>query len=133
MLFQLDNERVAYRPFPLLSQLVLAAAAGTHGALMFREGQWLDSGINLSRAILLLASLLIYLVSIYQIHHRRETGGLRDLVTAVAISGAGIYMIVHAIFIAKGDQRGLIFLFVPPLQWLIFAVALVLAPPTKPH
>jgi hypothetical protein len=124
---------MAYRPLPLLSQVVLIAAAGTHVALMFREGQWLDAGINMARAILLLVSLLVYLVSMQQVHQRRENGGLRDLLTAVAISGAGIYMIVHAIFISKGDQRGLIFLFVPPLQWLVFAVARLLAPPARPR
>ena len=53
----------------------------------------------------------------------------RCVVTALAVSGAGIYLIVRALFIAGGDQRGLVFLFVPPLQWIIFAAAHILAPP----
>jgi hypothetical protein len=122
-----------YRPPQLLAQLVLAAAALAHIVLMFREGQWLDSGINATRAILCLASLLVYAVAMQQVHRRRDAGGLRGLGMAIAVSGAGIYMIVHAIFITKGDQRGLIFLFVPPLQWLVFAVALLLAPPARPR
>jgi hypothetical protein len=122
---------VAYRPTQCLSQFVLVAAAGAHVALMFREGQWLDSGINLARGVFVVASLLVYLVSMHRVHQRRQTGALRDLLTVVAISGVGIYVIVHAIFISQGDQRGLIFLFVPPLQWLVFTVALLLAPPAK--
>lgn len=96
---------------------------------MFREGHWLESRLNLSRVIFCLASLLIYVVSAWRIHQRRETDSLRDLIPALAASSAGIYLIIHALFISKGDQRGLIFLFVPPLQWII---ALALTPFTSP-
>ena len=114
---------MAYPPSTLLTQLVLAASATAHVALMFREGQWTRSSLNLSMVVFCAASLAVYLVAALQAHRRRAKRPVHDLTVALAFCGAGLGTILDAIFVNRGDQRGLVFLFIPPLQWLIYIVA----------
>lgn len=118
--------RVAVFTFWLL---VCSAAAGWTLMLMAQEGKWVERSLSQPVAPVLLSAftLLPFLVLLIAIW--RALGEARKLMLVSAIAaitvGIGVYIVYQALFVSRGDQRGLIFVFVPPIQLVgaIFALA----------
>jgi hypothetical protein len=100
--------------------LICSAAAGWTILLMAREGGWSErAGLQFVAPALFSAfALLPFIVLLVAV--RRSLGDAKKalLVSAIAAVtvGVGVYMVYDALFVSRGDQRGLIFIFVPPVQ-----------------
>ena len=96
--------------------------------LMAREGGWSErAGSQLvAPALFSVFALLPFIVLLVAI--RRSLGDAKTalLVSAIAAVtvGVGVYMVYDALFVSRGDQRGLIFIFVPPVQLIGAILAL---------
>lgn len=106
-----------------MTRALLAAAAAAHAVLMFREGQWLSSGVTATRLLFCLASLGVYAACAWR---SSKVAVWRSLAPAVV----GLGVILWALCVTRGDQRGVVFVLVVPLQWFA-AAACLLGPETS--
>lgn len=103
----------------LLALPLLAAAAAAHLVLMFREGRWLEHPMTAGRMLFTLFSVAVYAAAAARVALKRSRGAA---IAAVGVIGVAAWAIGDALFVHRGDQRGLVFVFLPPLQWIIFAI-----------
>jgi len=104
--------------------VVFTAAAGLTILLMAREGRWIENWPQMGAwqliVRLLLCGFALLPFVLLSIAMRRSLHNPKRLIAVSAIAlitvAAGIYAIYDALFVTRGDQRGLIFLFVPPLE-----------------
>ena len=103
---------------------VLGVAAAVQVLLMVREGHWHRHGINATIALFVLISLAPYAAAAWRMRARASASPRKDLVLALLLAAAGPGIAAWGIFVTGGDQRGLVFLFLPPLQALVLLVSL---------
>ena len=118
----------------LLIALLWAAAIWTL-ACMTHEGAWASDWATMSaiRRIMVISlsilTLTPYALLTVTVWRLALQGRRLALVAAIALmtAGAGVLAIGQALFVSRGDQRGLIFLFVPPIQLAGAMLAFVLS------
>jgi hypothetical protein len=108
--------------------LLCSGAAGWTLILMAQEGMWGQrSGSQLVAPVLFsaftLLPFIVLLIAIWRALGEAKQFLLVSAAAAVTV-GLGVYMVYDALFVSQGDQRGLIFIFVPPVQLIgaIFAL-----------
>ena len=118
----------------LLWVAICAAAAGWIIVLMWREGawQWTHMALGQRTAVLLLTAFALAPFVLLVLAVWRSLADAKRLIRVSAIGlitmAVGIYLVYDALFVSRGDQRGLIFLFVPPIQLVGAIIALAFTP-----
>ena len=136
-----SSQAMTIRAVRLLLVVLLCSAAIWTLARMAHEGAWVRGWAGLSAvarisalswsalAILPFALLALALT-------RPNLGGLRFAwVAAIAVLtvDAGVFVIWQALDVVRGDQRGLVFLFVPPIQLVGAVLALAASSGRRPR
>jgi hypothetical protein len=102
---------------------------------MNNEGLWISQWSSLTTSehltILLIISFALLPFFIFALALWRSLKILKihlivSLITVASV-GLGIYMIYYSLFISSGDQRGLIFIFVLPLNLLGSVLAAIIS------
>ena len=123
------------RSLRLLLIALLCAAGFWTLVLMTHEGAWAAGWATMSamrRIMVVTLSILTlspYALLTVAVWRPALEGRRLALVAAIALAtaGAGVFAIGQALFVSHGDQRGLIFLFVPPIQLAGAMLAFVLS------
>lgn len=105
--------------------LALIATAAAHVVLMFREGGWHRIPLTPGRLLFCAFTLSVYAAAVWRARHSRGWG---DAAAAWLVCLLAFVVLGDALFLSKGDQRGLVFVFLPPLQWLAWAAVAGLWP-----
>lgn len=119
----------------IFSSIILVISAIWILYQMSNEGLWISqwSSMTTSEHIIILLiisfALLPFFIFALALWHSLKifkTHLIVSLITLASI-GLGIYMIYHSLFISSGDQRGLIFIFVLPLNLLGSVLAAIIS------
>lgn len=119
----------------IFSSIILVFSAIWILYQMNNEGLWISQWSSLTTSehltILLIISFALLPFFIFALALWRSLKILKihlivSLITVASV-GLGIYMIYYSLFISSGDQRGLIFIFVLPLNLLGSVLAAIIS------